>query len=140
MKAFLASVHHATLCQAIGGRAIRYTVRNARIGTTISCSHITPRRENAADIKAATKVDALLNRLFVEPFLGLGYPTHDLPGLNLIEKYMKPGDDQRMVFNFDFLGIQNYTREIVQYSMFTPIVRAKIIPAEKRKANLTAMK
>ncbi len=139
MNDFLAAVHHATLCQAEGGRVLRAHVQDAEIGTTISCSHITPHRGMFHDNRAVRKVDALLNRLFVEPFLGLGYPTKDLRGLRLMEKFFHPGDRERMVFDFDFLGVQNYTREVVKYSLFTPIVRARIVPAEKRSRPVTAL-
>lgn len=137
---FLASIHHAVLCQAEGGRVLRSLVTDAKIGTTISCSHVTPKRNNYFDVIASKKADALLNRLFVEPFLGLGYPDDTIKGLRMIDKFKMPGDDERMIFDFDFLGIQSYTREIVKYSMFTPIVRANIVPHEKRNAErITAM-
>lgn len=139
LNQFLAAVHHATMCQAIGGRAIRSVVPKSKIGTTISCSEVVPMSSSPADHQAAIKVDALLNRWFVEPFLGLGYPLKELPALGVIEKFMQPGDHERMVFDFDFLGIQTYTREVVKYSMFTPIVKAKLIPANKRTSHLTAM-
>lgn len=139
MGDFLAAVHHAVLCQALGGRVLRETVPGATVGTSISCSHITPHRDSQYDHRAAIKVDALLNRLFVEPFLGMGYPMSDLRGLRLIEKYMQAGDERKMAFDFDFLGIQNYTREVVKHSLFTPIVHAKIIPAQKRTGRITAM-
>jgi beta-glucosidase len=45
-----------------------------------------------------------------------------------------------MKFDFDFIGVQNYTREIVQYSFFTPYVNARIVKAENRKVELTAMR
>lgn len=139
MSDFLAAVHHATLCQAIGGRVIRQLVQSAYVGTTVSCSHVEPKHNHFFDRSAVRRVDALLNRLFVEPALGLGYPMSDLPGLRLMEKFIRQGDEQRMVFDFDFLGIQNYTREIVRYSLFTPIIHAKIVPASKRQNHLTAM-
>lgn len=139
MNGFLAAVHHATLCQAEGARVLRALVPQAEIGTTISCSHVTPRRSMFLDQRAVRKVDALLNRLFVEPFLGLGYPLNELRGLRLMEKFIKPGDEVRMVFDFDFLGVQNYTREVVRYSLLTPIVKARIVPPEKRGVDVTAL-
>lgn len=139
LGAFLAAVHHATLAQAAGGRALRALVPNANIGTTVSCSHITPKNNYSWNIKAAKKVDALLNRLFVEPFLGLGYPIQDFKALNMLTRYMQPGDESRMQFDFDFLGVQNYTREIVKYSILAPIIRASIVPVSKRNAEVTEM-
>lgn len=140
MKHFLAAMHHATLCQAEGARAIQQHCPNAEIGTTFSCSQIEPYRPIERDILAAKRVDALLNRLFVEPTLGLGYPVQELKFLEAAEKFMLPGDDQMMKFDFDFIGVQNYTREIIKHSYFTPYLRATNVKAEKRKVPITLMK
>lgn len=136
---FLPSVHHATLCQALGGRALRKVVENACIGTTFSCSQISPYSSRKRDIKAAKKADALLNRLFIEPSLGLGYPVKDLKVLRRLAKYQKPGDEKNMVFDFDFIGIQNYTREVIKYSFTVPYLRSKLVHATKRKVPTTLM-
>lgn len=139
MGNFLPSVHHAVLCQAIGGRVLRNLVADAQIGTTFSCSQITPYRNNRKDHIAAKKADAILNRLFIEPSLGLGYPMDSIPILKRMEKYIEPGDPERSVFDFDFVGIQNYTREKVKHSYFVPYLRAKIVKASKRRVKATVM-
>ena len=136
---FLAAAHHAALCQAEGGRTIRQLKPGATIGTTISCSHIEPYRNTQKDIIAATKADALLNRLFIEPLIGMGYPVKDVRLLERIAQYMQPGDEERLKFDMDFIGIQNYTRELVRHSTFTPFVQAKIVPAKKRNVETTLM-
>ena len=137
---FLAAVHHATLSQAEGGRIIKSFLPESKVGTTFSCSYIEPYNQQEEHIIAATKVDALLNRLFIEPMLGLGYPFKELRILQRIEKYIQQQDEQRMIFDMDFIGIQNYTREIVRHSYFVPFVQAQIVKAEKRDVALTAMK
>jgi len=136
---FLAATHHATLCQAEGARVIKSIYPNAQVGTTFSCSHVDPYSPSNKDVEAAKRIDVLLNRLFIEPSLGLGYPYKRLPLINRIEKYMKPNDEKLLAFNFDFIGLQNYTREIVKYSFFTPFMKAAIVKAEKRNVPLTAM-
>jgi beta-glucosidase len=136
---FLPAVHHATMCQAIGLAAIRNNCQNAHAGSTFSCSYLTPYSTSGADTRAVTRMDALLNRLFVEPVLGLGYPVKDLTFMNKIEKYMKAGDDNLMAADFDFYGIQNYTRECVEHSMFIPYLQAKLVTAHKRKVYHTSM-
>lgn len=136
---FLPSVHHAVLCQAAGGRILRKCVAGANIGTTFSCSQISPYRNTAKDRRAAEKADALLNRLFIEPLLGMGYPVDAVPVLKRIQDYILPGDLERAVFNFDFIGLQNYTREKVKHSYFVPYLRAKIVKASRRKVKTTLM-
>lgn len=136
---FLSAAHHAALCQAEGGRIIRSLSKDCKIGTTFSCSHVEPLYNTANDAAAVIKVDALLNRMFIEPLLGLGYPAKDLKLLERIELYIKQGDEKKLAFDMDFIGIQNYTREIVTYAYFMPLINAKIIKADKRNVERTLM-
>ncbi len=136
---FLPAVHHAVLAMAEGGRVLRSLLPQAEIGTTFSCSHIEPHTSGRKDVIAARRVDALLNRLFIEPVLGMGYPEEDLPVAKKLKKYMMPGDSERMQFDFDFIGVQNYTREVVKHSIFVPYLNAVLVKAENRKVPLTAM-
>lgn len=137
---FIPAVHHAALCQAMGGNILKQYDHHLEVGTTFSCSYITPATNNERDIAAAMRMDALLNRLFIEPALGLGYPVNDLKFLDRLEKYFKPGDEKLLRHDFDFIGIQNYTREVAAYSFFTPYLQAKLIPANRRNVAYTDMK
>jgi len=139
LKNFLPAVHHAVLCQVLGGRIVRSLVSESTIGTTFSCSQITPYSHKPKDILAADKADALLNRLFIEPSLGMGYPTENVPVLKRIEKYSKPDDAENSIFEFDFIGIQNYTREVVKHNYFIPYIQARIVKASKRAVKTTLM-
>jgi len=114
---FLASVHHAALCQATGGEIIRQNVKHAKVGTTFSCSWIDPKKSKPRFYRASQRLDALMNRLFIEPALGMGYPTDELPFLYKIEKYVQSGDLQKLKFDFDFIGLQNYFRVIGKPSL-----------------------
>lgn len=139
LKNFLPAAHHAVLCQAIGGRIVRNNVSEAYVGTTFSCSHVSPKNLYLKNIRAAKRIDVLLNRFFIEPLLGLGYPLDDMPGLKKIKKYFKPGDEKLMQFDFDFIGVQYYFRIVAQHSLFPPILFAKQVPAEKRNVNTNSM-
>lgn len=136
---FLAAAHHAALAQAHGARIIKSLQTDSLVGTTFSCSHVEPFTSREKDIVAAKKADVLLNRLFIEPLLGMGYPTQEIKILNRIEKYMKEGDDKELQFDMDFIGIQNYTREMIRYAMFVPYLQAKIVTAKERKVEMTEM-
>ncbi|PIB36166.1 beta-glucosidase [Reichenbachiella sp. 5M10] len=139
IKNFVPAMHHATLCQSLGGRIIRDLQPEANIGTTFSCSHIDPASPEPKDVKAAKRFDALLNRLFIEPALGLGYPVEDLPIARRVEDYLKADDEQNMVFDFDFVGLQNYTREVVRHNWYMPYLQGQIVKAEERDVELTTM-
>jgi beta-glucosidase len=140
LSSFLAAAHHAALCQAEGGRLIKALRSDCKVGTTFSYSHIEPyRNDNEKDHIASRKVDALLNRMFIEPLLGLGYPTKDVKILERIERFMYPHDEKKLAFDMDFTGLQNYTRELVKYAPLMPFVKAKIIKASKRNVPHTLM-
>ncbi len=136
---FLAAAHHAAMSQAAGGRIIKELQANSKVGTTFSYSHIEAASDSERDQRASRKVDAILNRFYLEPLLGLGYPTKELPILSRIERYMKPQDEALLAFDMDFIGVQNYTREIVKFAPFRPFIRASIIKADKRKVESTLM-
>jgi beta-glucosidase len=140
LRNFLPAIHHVVLSIVAGARILRKLVPDAQIGNTFSCSHIEPYADKPKHINAAKRADALINRLYIEPILGLGYPTEEVTALKGIYKYHQPGDEDNISFDFDFIGIQNYTREIVKYSFFTPYIGASLVKAEKRNVELTDMK
>lgn len=121
---FKKAVHHVVLCQAEGGRIAKRNVPDGQIGTTFSVSSIHPKTQAQAHVKAAKRMDAVLNRLFIEPALGLGYPVDGWKYLETIEKNFKAGDQEKMKFDFDFVGVQNYFRTVAKFSLFPPLVWA----------------
>lgn len=135
----LPAIHHTALVQAEGGRIVRQNVPDAQVGTTFSCSPIDP--FTPRDQAAATRVDALMNRLFIEPALGLGYPTKELPFLSgIAKKVAKPGDLERLAFDFDFIGLQHYFRAVVEQSYFMPYLWAKdVSPLRRNVQTITEM-
>jgi beta-glucosidase len=136
---YLKAMHHVTLATAAGGKILREKVADANIGTTFSCTHIEPFSQNNKDIEAAKRVDTLLNRTFIEPVLGLGYPQNDLAVLKKLNNYIKEDDLNNLAFDFDFIGLQCYTREVVKASLLTPYIGAELISAEKRNVISTDM-
>jgi beta-glucosidase len=136
---YLKAMHHVTLATVAGAKILREKVADANIGTTFSCTHIEPFSQTPKDIEAAKRVDTLLNRTFIEPLLGLGYPQEDLPVLKKLNNYIKENDRNNLAFDFDFIGIQCYTREVVKASLLIPYIGAELISAEKRNVISTEM-
>lgn len=137
---FFPAIHHATLAQAEGGRILRHWVKDAHIGTSFSCSEVIPYTNSPEDLQAAKRLDILLNRLFIEPAMGRGYPREDFKFLEKLELYNKSWKyTERMQFNFDFIGIQNYFPVVVRHNSLIPIVQASEVKAATRKVPHTAM-
>lgn len=137
---FFSAVHHAALAQADGGRILRAEIKQAHIGTTYSCSEIIPFTQNEADLQAAKRVDCLMNRLFIEPALGMGYPMADW---DVMEKFSINHSTwrhtERLAFDFDFIGLQNYFPLTIKYNAFIPVLQAWEVKAKSRKKPHTAM-
>jgi beta-glucosidase len=138
LKAFMKSVHYSVLANAEGGRIIRRNVPNANIGTTFANTWVEPIDDKKKNIKAAARMDAIMNRLFIEPCLGMGYPERTVPILKKMRSLYEEGDEARMAFDFDFIGVQYYFRTIAKKSIM-PGMRAKEIPASKRSVPANEM-
>ncbi|WP_166922038.1 GH1 family beta-glucosidase [Flavobacterium poyangense] len=136
---YLKAMHHVTLSTAAGAKMIRSRLPEANIGTTFSCTHIEPETDKPKDKEAAKRVDTLLNRTFIEPILGLGYPKEDLAVLKKLKNYILEDDLNNMSFDFDFIGLQCYTREVVRASLLIPYIGAELVSAEKRNVLATEM-
>ena len=136
---FYSSTHHVVMSHGAGGRILRERVKDANIGTTFSCMPVDGWKDKPANKEAAKRVDVMANRLFIEPVLGMGYPVQDLPALKHIDKYILEGDKEKMKFDFDFIGVQNYTRWMVKNFPIVPIVHALNIPPQKLGHDLTEM-
>jgi len=139
LRNFLPAAHYAALCQAEGGRIVRANVPDAYIGTALSCAHIRPVNKKEINVRAASRMDALFNRFFIEPLLGMGYPSDTLGVLKRIEKYFHPGDTEKLRFDFDFIGLQYYYRLVSKFSLIPPLIFANEVPASRRNVTTNAM-
>ncbi len=138
IKNFSAGIHHILLAQAKGYRVLKKE-KGLQVGTAISCTKIDPYTKSLKDQKAAKKIDALMNRLCIEPHLGMGYPEKDLPLTKRIEKFIEDGDMEEMKTNFDFWGIQTYAREVVKSAWYVPYLGAMLVSPKKRKVPVSIM-
>jgi beta-glucosidase len=136
--AFMKAVHHAVVANAEGGRIIRENVPGANIGFTLANTWVEPVDKDEKNIRAAVRMDAIMNRLFIEPALGLGYPEDTIPMLKKLKSYYEDGDEQKMIFDFDFIGIQYYYRTIAKKSII-PGMRAKEVAATDRGVTANEM-
>jgi beta-glucosidase len=137
---FLAAIHNAALAQAEGGRIIRKLVSNAYIGTSFSCSQIIPFSNKEEDVLVAERVDILFNRLFIEPTFGDGYPKDDFIFLDKLEMHSRAWKyRERLKFDFDFIGLQNYFPIVVKYNPIMPMIKASQVKASKRNVPSTDM-
>jgi beta-glucosidase len=91
-----------------------------------------PWKSEERDGKSMERWNVMLNRLFIEPALGMGYPVESWPVLKKMEKHILPGDLEKLPFDFDFIGVQNYTREIVKKNNLIPYMKGMEIKPKNR--------
>lgn len=136
---FLSAVHHVCMAMSEAGRKIREMLPQAQIGPALSCSCVEPFNRQKKHQKAAQRLEVLLNRIYLDPFLGMGYPSDLLPALKLINPYIWEGDLAKLPFQFDFIGIQYYFRVVARYSLTNPGLFAEEVPPPERKSMLNQM-
>ncbi len=110
LSGYLASVHHVNLSQAAGAAALRAVDPSFDVGTTQYLTSVERTGNTALHRRAERSGDAFANRAFIEPNLGLGYPTDDCHFLKGVERFIHDGDVEAMNVDWDFLGVQYYTR------------------------------
>ncbi len=67
------------------------------------------------------------------------YPVKDVKSIEKIYDKMHANDEKQIKADYDFIGLQVYTREVVKHAWYVPYMKAKIIPASKRKVKHTLM-
>lgn len=138
MKPFSAAIHHILLAQARGYRILKQN-KDLQVGTAVSCTKIEAFSDKKKDEQAAKRVDALMNRLCIEPHLGMGYPVEDLTIAGRIDRFVLEGDLEELKVDFDFWGIQTYAREFVKSAWYIPYLGAVLVSPRKRKVPVSVM-
>ncbi|HSW35854.1 MAG TPA: GH1 family beta-glucosidase [Candidatus Limnocylindrales bacterium] len=86
------------------------------IGITLNLGSCQPLTENSADQLAAKRTDGFMNRWFLDPIFKRGYPAdmQEIFASNFTLPVVEDGDIETMSVPIDFLGVNNYTRILVQ--------------------------
>jgi beta-glucosidase len=89
--------------------AIRSASPRASVGITLNLSQARPASESPADIGAARRADGNLNRWFLDPLFGRGYPVDMLEVYGARAASVAAGDFDDIATSIDFLGINTYS-------------------------------
>jgi beta-glucosidase len=104
----LRATHHLLLGHGLALEAMRSGGSDAQAGIALNLTPVRPARGTAADLDAAERVDAFLNRLYLAPLFSGSYPQ------GLLEWYgaampIEEGDMALIAQPVDFLGVNYYT-------------------------------
>ena len=106
--AAMRSAHHLLLGHGLAVRAMRAHDPDGRYGLTLNLYPVDPASDDPADADAARRIDAIANRLFLDPVLRGRYPE-DIPALPL-----RDGDELVIAAPLDMLGVNYYSRHVVR--------------------------
>ena len=130
------AAHHQLLGHGLLAAACRQEVPGARVGLSQAALWVEP--EDAQDLRdrqAAATMDAVLNRMYLDPVLKGDYPEEIRRRFG---RWLPPGfeaDLPRIAAPVDFIGINYYTRAVYRWSPLTLFTRAKDVqPAAGRRS------
>jgi beta-glucosidase len=110
----VAASHHLLLAHGLAVPIIRANVPESRVGIVIDLIPQVPASPSVPDRKAATWADGTINRWFLDPLVGRGYPQDVVAGFESDMAFVRPGDMRAIATPLDFLGVNYYTRNIVR--------------------------
>ena len=116
--AALAAVHHLNLAHGLGGHAVRETLGDlATLSLTLNLHVARPDDpSNPEDLDAARQVDALANRVFLEPALDGRYPADLIEDTAAVTdwSFVQDGDLEIAHTGLDVLGVNYYATQRVR--------------------------
>ncbi|MEV7059190.1 GH1 family beta-glucosidase [Streptomyces microflavus] len=112
LTAAVRASYHLHLGHGLAVQAIRAASSDARVGIVNNLSPIEPASTSEADLAAARRADGHINRWWLDPVLGRGYPQ-DMVELYGVELPVQPGDLETIAAPLDWLGLNYYFRQIV---------------------------
>jgi len=104
---------HLHLGHGLAAQALRAASPGpVRVGIVNNLSTCEPASDSEADAAAARRADGHINRWWLDPVLGLGYPE------DMVEEYgvelpEQPGDLKTIAQPLDWLGVNYYFRQII---------------------------
>jgi beta-glucosidase len=121
--AALAAAHHLLLGHGLAVSAMRSQDRDSQLGITVNLSPVDPATDDPADVDAARRVDAVSNRMFLDPLLRGRYPDDLRADVAAVSDFgfVRPGDEAAIAAPLDFLGVNYYFRAVVRANAVAPV-------------------
>jgi beta-glucosidase len=113
--------HHLLLSHGSALPVLRRNAPHAELGIVNLHVAVQPASDAPADVDAARQLDGSINRWYLDPLFGRGYPVDaiadrvrlgHLPGPDL--PFVEAGDLATIAAPMDFLGINYYSRTVVR--------------------------
>ncbi|MCJ7626167.1 MAG: family 1 glycosylhydrolase, partial [Anaerolineaceae bacterium] len=105
---------HLLLAHGQAVPVIRDNCPDADVGITLNLSPQESASPSIADRKKATWMDGYINRWFLDPLVGRGYPQDMVNSFGSAMEFVQAGDLDTISRPVDFMGVNYYTRNIAR--------------------------
>jgi beta-glucosidase len=116
LDAAVAASHHLLLSHGLAVPIIRKNSPNSDVGITLNLASMEPASPSIADRNEAVWWDGFINRWFLDPLVGRGYPQDMANGFGSGMEFVQDGDLEMIAAPLDFLGVNYYMRGISRSS------------------------
>jgi len=122
--------HHLLLAHGLAVQALRSAATTtASVGIVNNLSPCEPATDTPSDIEAAMRADGHINRWWLDPLVGRGYPA-DMVELYGIELPVVQGDMETIATPLDFLGLNYYFRQMIAADTTVATLGFRQVPVE----------
>ena len=115
-SASLTAAHHLLLGHGLAAQTIRNEVAGrALVSISLNLNAVRARTNSPADLEAARRIDAVSNRIFLEPLFHGSYPEDLIADTAAVTdwSFVRPGDLDLVSGTLDVLGINYYKPALV---------------------------
>jgi beta-glucosidase len=112
--AALAAAHHLLIAHGLAVQAIRTAAPDAAAGVVLNFGPQHPATGHPLDLEAAMVAHDQLNRWYLDPIAGRGYPEEGAAAWGWPRAEVRDGDMALIAQPIDFLGVNYYSREVVR--------------------------
>ncbi|MFJ2619746.1 GH1 family beta-glucosidase [Glutamicibacter sp. NPDC087344] len=135
--AAMAAMHHQHVAHGLATTRLR-ELGAEKIGITLNLTNAVPNDPtDPVDVEAARRIDALWNRMYLDPILRGAYPEdllEDVGALGLNE-VINQGDAQLIAQPIDFLGVNHYHDDNVSGHPLPADAPAAVVPTDSPKSS-----
>ncbi len=136
-KAALAAVHHQHLAHGLAVQRLR-ALGAQELGITLNLTNAVPNDpSDPVDQEAARRIDALWNRMYLDPLLKGSYPEdllEDVSDYGLAE-LIQPGDLETIHQPLNFLGVNHYHDDNVSGHKLPHDQPVAVVPTDSAKSS-----
>lgn len=128
----LAAAHHLLLSHGLAVQAMRAgSAQPLQIGIALNLNPVYPISDTEPNRLAASRYDGFLNRMTLEPLFRRKYPEDIYSLLGFLFPPVHDGDMDVIAQPIDFLGVNYYSRGIVEHNPNIPVLEfAEVHPPD----------